>query len=174
MPYCDCGNFSRDVVNGGPCSSCERQQRKEWDRAAKDQEKRQKALSAPKIKRTAIKKQGNNNTFLCSDGSRVTQGRIDELLRRHYSLYKRLSVCEGCRRAATSHAHIIPQARCKAIGKTELIWNRDNWFYGCFECNAAIENPKGQEWKDLLNIEKCLEFIKVHDKELYAKFITNR
>lgn len=82
--------------------------------------------------------------------------------------------CDGCMtEIAQGHAHIIPQARCKVIGKTELIWNTDNIFLSCHKCNSAIENPKGQEWKKLKNIDKCLKFIAQHDPELFVKFKLN-
>jgi hypothetical protein len=84
-----------------------------------------------------------------------------------------LIFCEGCGDLSHSHAHIIPQARCKAIRKTELIWNSRNWFHGCIKCNSAIENPKEQAWKQLKNIDECMEFIREHDKELFQKFLNN-
>lgn len=138
--------------------------------------KRAKLLSQAKEKqaepRTRISKNPKKwgNKFLCSDGTKIGQSEIDERLKRHYAIYDHPVECEGCKRAATSHAHIIAKARCKQIGKTELIFNRGNWFFGCYDCNAAIENPKGKAWRGLLNINYCLSFIKQHDPELFAKF----
>lgn len=158
------------------CGSHNRQLRREATEERKQSEKRAQLISKQKAKskqpRKTISKNPKDwsNTFLCSDGTRVTQAEINENLRRNYSVNGKNVVCEGCRKAVTSHAHIISQARCKQIGKTDLIWHRMNWFYGCNECNSAIENPKGEAWKDLLNIRKCLSFIKEHDAELYAKF----
>lgn len=79
--------------------------------------------------------------------------------------------CEGCGQPATCSAHIIPQARLKQLHKAELIYDPRAYFASCYRCNAAIENPKGQEWKQLRNIQICLEFIEMHDPELYSKFI---
>ena len=74
---------------------------------------------------------------------------------------------------AHGSAHIIAQSRLKKLRKTELIWHPDLFFPGCIECNAAIENPKGDSWKSLLNIRECLIVIKKHDSELFQKFINN-
>lgn len=112
-----------------------------------------------------------NNTFLCSDGTRVTQAQIDQKYSGHRAKLRHRTICQGCgKEPAVCNAHIIAKARCKKIGKTELIWNSDNMFQSCFKCNAAIETPKGHEWKRLKNIDTCIQFIYEHDKELYFKF----
>lgn len=132
-----------------------------------------RAKEKAKLPRPGIKKVGNSNTWACSDGTRVTQKEINDNLTEAYRIkYTKGNsmTCEGCGGWADSSAHIIAKARCKQIRKTELIWNPDNFFPACFECNAAIENPKGQEWKTLKNIDQCIQFIYEHDKELYFKF----
>lgn len=116
------------------------------------------------------------NKYTCSDGVKLTENQI---LTRLKMLRKSIFLegpkwCEGCRTTIThSIAHIISKSRAKQINKTELIWDRNNVYPSCFKCNSAIENPKGQEWKNLHNKDYCLEFIKKHDKELYQKFINN-
>lgn len=119
----------------------------------------------------------NRNTYLCSDGTRVTQAEIDKKRSEAYRIKYQDNPCpidEGFReKRAKCTAHIIPQARCKQIGKTELIWDIDNMFAATFESNQAIENPKGEAWKNLKNINYCLNFIERHDPELYAKFESN-
>ncbi|HEU5289546.1 MAG TPA: hypothetical protein VFU05_02810 [Cyclobacteriaceae bacterium] len=170
-PECENWTYRSDADY---CETHRRSNEKQKTDAQKQSEKRAKILEKAKSKapRKTISKNPKDwsNTFLCSDGTRVTQATINDNLRRHYAVNGKNVVCDGCRKATTGHAHIISQARCKQIGKTELIWHRMNWFYGCNECNAAIENPKGGAWKGLLNIRKCLSFIKEHDPELYAKF----
>lgn len=108
----------------------------------------------------------------CSDGSRVSQATIDK--RRADSYRERYGdspqACHGCGRPATCSAHIIAQARCKVLHKTELIWDEKNYFPSCYKCNAAIENPKGTEWKHLCNLSECLAVIREHDPESYTKF----
>ncbi len=81
--------------------------------------------------------------------------------------------CAGCGAPAVCTAHIIAKSRLKLIGKPELIWNPKASFPACHACNLAIENPKGQEWKALANIEECLAFIEEHDPELHRKFMVN-
>lgn len=162
----------------GHSSSCNRYNRKLETDSRKAAQKKQ-ATKKP------IAKVGTKNTFECSDGERVTQKEIDTKLINAYAEARKekqiigralsnATICEGCmEQVATCHAHIIGRSRCKKIRKTELIWSRDNFFFSCFECNSAIENPKGQEWKKLKNVEKCMKFIMTHDPELYVKFQLN-
>lgn len=177
MPYCECGNPSRDVRRGGPCASCERQGRKDVENERKYQEKRQTALSVPGKKRQAAKRQSDPNTFLCSDGTRVTQDQIDRFRSAAYKLKYPVqeATCHGCwMRKAHGSAHSIPQARCKQLGKTELIWHPGNIWPACIQCNNRAENPNGEGWKKLLVKDEMLAFIKIHDQELYMKFILNQ
>lgn len=116
------------------------------------------------------------NKYHTSTGEQLTQRQID--LKRSWAYGNKHNDnpqywCEGCGARAQCNAHIIPQARCKQLGKTELIWDWDNFFPACHSCNSAIENPKGEGWKNLKNIDYCLDFIKQHDHELYMKFILN-
>lgn len=137
--------------------------------------KLEKARARQSEKKPGISKDPKKwkNTFLCSDGTKVTQAEINE--RRSAAYKAKYSVerywCEGCKKWLTStHAHIIPQARCKSLGKTELIWDRCNFFRACNACNLALENPKGNAWKSLLNIDYCLLYMKQEDPDLFTKF----
>ncbi len=112
-----------------------------------------------------------------SYGNTWTQKEIDKKRSEAYRIKYQDNpnpIDEGFReKRAQCTAHIIPQARCKQLGKTELIWDIDNMFAATFESNAAIENPKGQAWKKLHNKQYCLNFMQKHDPELYAKFMVN-
>lgn len=162
----------------GSCSLCVHDRAKEEKADLKANEKRLKTLE--KAKKKALEKKPGisknpsdwKNTFLCSDGTKLTQTQISNRLKRAYkkSAYTESLYCLGCGNRAQGHAHIISQARCKRIGKTELIWNPDNYFEACNACNMAIENPKGRQWKYLKNIDQCLLFIKEHDPQLFIKF----
>jgi len=114
------------------------------------------------------------NHALTSTGERLTDAQI----KTRYAASRKKKYegsiahrCEGCGQPAACSAHIIPQARLKVLHKAELIYDPKAYFPGCYACNAAIENPKGQEWKALKNIDRCLFFILQHDPELYSKFI---
>lgn len=113
--------------------------------------------------------------YFCSDGTRVTQAMIDKkYLQSRINRYSdHVPYCWGCGEAAQGNAHIIAQARCKVLHKTELIWDTRNYFPACNACNSAIENPKGEEWKNLKNIDYCLKWIKQEDPELFTKFSLN-
>lgn len=114
------------------------------------------------------------NKYWTSDGIAFTQNQIDRKRSEAYRERYQDSLvhwCEGCGAVCQCSAHIIPQARCKVLHKTELIWSPENFFPSCFKCNAAIENPKGNAWKSLRNIDKCLTYIQLHDRELFQKFL---
>lgn len=177
MPYCACGNPSRNVKYGGPCASCERGERKKSENDRKIEQKRQTALSVPGKKRKAARNPPDPNTYLCSDGTRVTQAQIDHNRSVAYKLKYPVqeSTCHGCwMRKANGSAHSIPQARCKQLNKTELIWHPDNFWPACLICNLAAENPKGERWKKLLVKDEMLKFIELHDQELFMKFTLNQ
>lgn len=162
------------------CSECLHELAKAEKDEKKANAKREKQLLKSKLQQSqpkkAISKKPKDwkNTFLCSDGTRVTQAEINERRSAAYEKYDTLldsgNKCEGCGGIATNHAHIIPQSRCKKIGKTQLIWTLLNFFKSCNACNLAIENSKGKDWRYLKNIDHCLVFIKGHDPELYTKF----
>ena len=119
-------------------------------------------------------------THHCSDGSLVTQSEIKYNLIETYIQIdsERESVCEGCNRSLPlSHSHTISQARCKQLGKTELIWDKENIFLECFDvpcsystyCHNIWSNGDLEKKKRLLNFGKKLEYIKIHDPETYQK-----
>lgn len=118
------------------------------------------------------------NRYRTSKGELLTQAQIDYRRGQAYERFNKSHArphCWGCEEnRATGFAHIIPQARCKTLHQTELIWDLGNFFPACNDCNLAIENPKGEAWKQLKNKEWCLAFIEMHDKELYQKFMNNR
>lgn len=137
-----------------------------------DQIAKQKEKSKQPKKTISKNPKDWSNTFLCSDGTRVNESQVRNKLFKAYkwSSYTEQGICLGCGQQAEGHAHIISKRRCKLKGRTELIWNPENYFEACNKCNMAIENHKGKDWQSLFNIEKCLSFIKQHDPELYAKF----
>lgn len=160
------------------CATHSKMQRKAEDQAKKDAEKLALKLSKKREPRATISKDPEKwkNTFLCSSGKKVTQAEINRYRESAYNYQAQsttVTKCHGCGQPATCRAHIIAQARCKQLNKTELIWHLGNFFPSCFKCNSAIESPKGQEWKTLKNIDACIQFIYEHDKELYFKFEAN-
>src|SRR3954463_3101864 len=111
--------------------------------------------------------------YFTSTGERIS----DATIKRRYAksrsekyLFGQSAICEGCGSKAVCSAHIIAQARLKHLHKSELIYDQQAYFPACYACNQAIENPKGEAWKKLLNVEYCLEFIRIHDSELFLKF----
>jgi hypothetical protein len=113
-------------------------------------------------------------SYYCSDGAKVTQEEINKNRSESYKIAygdKGRQVCKGCEeRLAEASAHSIPQARCKQIHKTELIWDLENFWPACHYCNRKAENPKSESWKELKNKDQILNFIEKHDKELFSKF----
>lgn len=173
---CNCGQYT--LQKDGVCSSCKHIKAKAEKVAANQAEKLAKKLLQQKARKQEPKAKISKNpkdwtnTFNCSDGTKVTQSQINNKLDKAYkwSSYTEQGFCLGCGQPAQGHAHIIAKARCKRINKTELIWNPKNYFEACHKCNSAIENPKGREWRYLLNIDSCLSFIKENDYQLFTKF----
>lgn len=114
------------------------------------------------------------NLYYCSDGERISEAliksRYTKALKKKYAGLPPQR-CHGCGAPAQGNAHIIAKARLKVLHKTELIYHPKAFFPACMNCNGAIENPKGEEWKTLFNREICLQFIEKHDPELFSKFV---
>ena len=89
-------------------------------------------------------------------------------------------VCTGCLRyqggdIKLSHSHIISRADCKAIGREDLVSERDNLTYHCLDfgentgCHRKWENPRERITLD--DYEKNLAYIKTIDEGLYLRYI---
>lgn len=115
------------------------------------------------------------NHYHTSTGERLTQDQINYRLgvMYHNADVDRLgesNLCEGCeQRPAEGHAHIIPQARCKQLRKTELIWDRNNIFNSCHSCNSIAENVSSNAITELKNYDRIKEFMTIHDPERASK-----
>lgn len=112
------------------------------------------------------------NKFLCSDGTYVTQDQIRHKYAKSrskkYAGITSIRMCEACEvEPSVDNDHTIAQARCKFIGKTELIWHPDNYPRSCRKCHHEWENFKSGEWVHHKNVVQRLEFLKEHDPEGY-------
>jgi len=81
-------------------------------------------------------------------------------------------VCEGCGEKAHHNDHTIARARCKIIGKAELIYDPDNFVNSCAECHANWENFKTGKYLDANNVTERMMFLKMNDPEGYNIRIT--
>ena len=112
--------------------------------------------------------------YKTSTGERITDNLIKARLSKAYKArYQEEGhpSCEGCGKPAEGSAHIIAKARLKTLHLSDKIYDPDFYFPACHQCNRAIENPSGSDWKKLFNIEKCLELIEKWNKELFSKFV---
>lgn len=116
------------------------------------------------------------NKYKCSNGELVTQVTIDK---RRSDTYKEMYQCEplqqcgGCDAMAQGSAHIIPQARCKQLGLTELCWSPINIVSACQKCNVCMENISSKEIRELRNIDRILTVYKRYDPERYQILLHN-
>ncbi len=159
---CDCSDFGK-ILEGstGHTSACNRLQRKAATEATK-----------PPKQKKPIAKVGKTNTWECSDGERYTQEEINHLRKETYMLITRRPMafmCEGCGDSAQAFAHIVPQARAKQIGKTELIWEEKNIFKACHRCNVIAENVSSLLILKLKNYQRIKAFMLEHDYERATK-----
>jgi len=118
-------------------------------------------------------KKATNKSF-DSDGNAYTQRDIDRKRSEAYrDKYQTNPVffCEGCGGRAQCSAHIVPQSRCKKLGKTELIWSHDNIFPSCNRCNDIAENVSSEAITKLRNYQRIKEFLQKHDPERASKLL---
>lgn len=76
-------------------------------------------------------------------------------------------LCEETGVYAQGSSHIISQARCKQLHKTELIWDFGNFFPATHVVNLRWESND----TTLKNYWKYMEYLKKHDPEGYEKRI---
>lgn len=108
------------------------------------------------------------NHFYTSDGVRLTQATIERKRGEAYrEAYGHLGyvVCEGCGQKAEGSSHILSQKACKYSHRSELIWDRRNFFPACHSCNRRWENND----RELMNYQRCMEILKELDFEDYTK-----
>lgn len=145
---------------------------------------RLETLRGSKPKRSKrIKVVSDAKRYHCSDGTLVSQQDIAERLKVAYKSIDqaREPICQGTGRSdlPLSHSHTISQARCKQLGKTELIWDEDNIELEGFHEPSSFPTAAHNIWevgslqqkKTLLNFTRKLQYIKLHDPEIYRKLI---
>lgn len=116
------------------------------------------------------------NRYRCSSGETVTQSTIDK---RRSDTYREMysdnpmPQCSGCEVRAQGSAHILPQARCKQLGLTELCWSPINIVPTCHSCNSRMENISSKEIRELRNIDRILSVYKRYDPERYQILLHN-
>jgi hypothetical protein len=105
------------------------------------------------------------NQYYCSDGTRVSQATID---RKRSEAYKKaygdqpIQIC-ACGERAQGSSHIVSQMRCKHLHRTELIWDRANFYPACNRCNSCWEAND----KTLKNYAELMEKLEMLDPDGY-------
>jgi hypothetical protein len=136
-------------------------------------------------KKFSIKAISSKQKYKCSDGTVVSEAQI----KLNYALaidkikLEREPVCQGCDRGdrPLSFSHTISRARCKELGKAELIWYLPNIEIECFGERASNSEMCHNIWEDaswevksgLRNINNKISLIKLHDPEGYRKLPEN-
>lgn len=121
------------------------------------------------------------NRYKCSDGTTVTKVEINRNYQRTCDEIRneREPVCQGTGRSdlPLSFSHTISRDRCQRLGKSELIWDKDNIELESYEppcsnptCAHNIwESGSLEKKKTLLNFTRKLEYIEKHDPQLYQR-----
>lgn len=114
--------------------------------------------------------------YNCSNGERVSQATIDRRrAKSHLEFVDKPQICWACcRKMANDFDHTIAQARCKVIGKTELIWAVNNQVLSCRLCHSEWESFKSGEYKKHLNYETRIAYLKENDEEGWQKRVTDQ
>jgi len=115
------------------------------------------------------------NKSECSDGTLVTQATIDrnyaKARQKKYAGITCVLPCESCGQPSNDNDHTIAQARCKVIGKTELIWDPKNFPRSCRQCHREWESYKSGAWLKHGNRDERLAYLKKHDPDGYTMII---
>lgn len=185
---CDEKNYIR--LNGRSkqeASKANRSAAEKNRRTLASNDKRTKSKNATNIqdfkRRYSIKNISSAKKFRCSDGTMVSQSEI----KRRYTdtidaiKLERNPVCQGTGTTdyPLSFSHTISQKRCKEIGKTELIWHPGNIEIEGYHEPSSNPVAAHNIWevgtldqkKSLLNWDRKIQFIKLHDPEQYTKLM---
>jgi len=169
-PYCKIDGCSRWAVNkvNGLCATHERES-KSIDRA------KEKAAMA---RTPFIAKVGDTEKFKCSSGRRVSQKEINSKRASTYDLMDtrlkgatKVCAATGVNEYDTiiDHDHTIAQARCKELGKTELIWDEKNIEYSSRQAHREWESYGDGKFIAHANFQKRMQFVKAHDPEAWER-----
>lgn len=170
--YCLCQKCNHKRMHG---ETIEETQLKKF----REREKK-KQFNTPEKKKT-LSYLSKTNKYKCSDGTLVTKKEILERYRKVCDeiTNEREGICEGTgsNEFPLSFSHTISRARCQELGKTELVWSKDNIEVEGMESPCSKPKAAHNIWADapwpekmnLLNIQRKLNFIKKHDPEQYQK-----
>lgn len=110
----------------------------------------------------------------------MKQSTIDRNYRKSkHEVAMEVQFCESCGRTdrPLSISHIISRARCKQIGKPELIYDPGNLVVECYEaptsypkaCHNIWETGTMAQRENLTTYERKKEYIRRHDPQMYTK-----
>lgn len=125
-----------------------------------------------------IAKVGDTEKFRCSSNRRVSQKEINSKRGSTYDLMDarlkgatKVCAATGVNEYDTiiDHDHTIAQARCKEIGKTELIWSEANIEYSSRKAHQEWESYKDGKFITHANFQKRMDFVKHNDPEDFEK-----
>lgn len=172
------------------CPDCNTARLHGSDWKEKKLQRQQELLKTKVVKASSLRPQkhklkqiSKTNTYLCSDGSKLTQSQINQKYIETCKMIDlaREPICETCGRGdrPLSHSHIISQKRCKEIGKADLISDENNILLECFEppasnstyCHNIWEYGSMEDKKQSKTWLYKLAYIKEHDPEQYQKLI---
>lgn len=79
--------------------------------------------------------------------------------------------CESCHKwnVGLDRSHTISRARCKQLGRNELMWDIENIVLECRDCHTVWENGTWHDKSKLLTWEQKSQFIKDNDDKTYKK-----
>ncbi len=169
------GKSKQEVYNG-------RKTQRDSDKREREGVIRSNTLPIHNKRKTSLKSVSTKARYRCSDSTLVSQQQIKINLKLIYEVIDntRAQMCEGSGKfnVPLSHSHTISQARCKEIGKTELIWDEDNIFLEEFEAPTSNPQVAHNIWESgsiqkkmrLLNFDKKMRYMQQHDKETYIKY----
>lgn len=189
--YCDDCNYKR-LHNGKSKQEVYAERKRARDKEAPKQNKNGRVNTPmPNIKRKenvntlkkkySIKNISTTNKYPCSDGEQVTQSQINSRYAATCDTIKleREPFCQGTGRTdlPLSFSHTISRKRCKELGCADLIWHSGNIEIESYHepssqpiaAHNIWESGSWEQRMGLLNIDRKLEFIAIHDPEQFRK-----
>lgn len=124
-----------------------------------------KPVPKEKVKK-GIAKVSNKAKFTCSDGTKVSQAYINRKL----SEIGCMGMCEAYPIfPAMDKDHTIPQATCKNLHKTELIWDTANIAFSSRAAHMEWQSYAKGRFEDHANVVERMLYVKKHDPETFIK-----
>lgn len=132
----------------------------------------------PYPKSKSINKGTKENTYECSDGTRITQKELDMRIRSAKIRKGKKLKCTALgddydfdTHGPLDWSHTISVERCKELGKSELSYDLNNMVCECRASHMDWESYKSGDFQMAMNVIGRMRYLKERDPEGFEKRI---